>query len=224
MPRIARIVVPGEPHHIIQRGNRRLPTFFKDDDYIHYLESMRFWCDKHEVEIWAYCLMTNHVHLIATPKTEQGLSLAIGEAHKRYTCRINKREKWTGHLWQGRFSSFAMDEKYLIAAARYVERNPVRAGMVPKAADYRWSSARAHLTGKDDVLVKTAPLLSLVDDWEGFLAEDTSDRDRDLLRGHGRTGRPLGGNPFFDKLQSILGKDVRPKKPGPRKRIREVSP
>ena len=162
MPRIVRIVVPGEPHHIIQRGNRRLPNFFKDDDYIDYLKSMRFWCDKHAVEIWAYCLMTNHVHLIATPKIEQGLSLAIGEAHKRYTCRINKREKWTGHLWQGSFSSFAMDEKYLIAAARYVERNPVKAELCPKPEAYSYSSARAHLSGDADVLVNIAPLLELV--------------------------------------------------------------
>jgi putative transposase len=96
-----------------------------------------------------------------------------------------------------------MDEKYLIAVARYVERNPVRAGMVQKAADYQWSSARAHLTGKDDVLVKTAPLLSLVDDWEGFLAEDNSDRDRDLLRGHGRTGRQKWVH-FVGPLSGVL--------------------
>lgn len=218
MPRIARIVVPGEPHHIIQRGNRRLPTFFKDEDYVRYLESMRYWCDKHAVEIWAYCLMTNHVHLIAVPQTEAGLSLAIGEAHKRYTCHINRREGWTGHLWQGRFSSFAMDEDHLLAAVRYVELNPVRAKMVASAADYQWNSAKAHLQGEDDILVKSSPLLLLISDWENFLADENDKQTQERLRMHGRTGRPLGNTAFFDKLESVLGKDVRPQKPGPKKK------
>lgn len=218
MPRIARIVVPGEPHHVIQRGNRRLPTFFKNDDYEFYLESMRYWCDKHSVEIWSYCLMSNHVHLVAVPDDEYGLSAAIGEAHKRYTCRINKREGWTGHLWQGRFSSFVMDEKYLLAVARYVELNPVRAGMVKRSVDYQWSSARAHLKGEDDVLVKVEPLLSLVKDWPSFIAEGESERDMDILKKHGRTGRPLGSSVFYDRLKTLLGKDVRPKKAGRKKK------
>lgn len=157
MPRIARIVVPGEPHHVVQRGNRRLPTFFCDDDYCRYLELLRSWCENHSVEVWAYCLMTNHVHLILVPATESGLRLALGETHKRYTAHINRREGWTGHLWQGRFSSYAMDEGYLLAAARYIELNPVRAGMVQDPYAYKWSSARAHLTAKDDLVVKVAP-------------------------------------------------------------------
>lgn len=161
--------------------------------------------------------MTNHVHLIAVPQTETGLSLAIGEAHKRYTCHVNKREGWTGHLWQGRFSSFAMNEDYLLAAARYVERNPVRAKIVDSAADYQWSSAQAHLNGKDDVLVKSSPLLSLVSNWESFLAGENDMQTQETLKMHGRTGRPLGNTAFFDKLQSVLGKDVRPQKPGPKK-------
>lgn len=218
MPRIARIVVPGEPHHIVQRGNRRLPTFFEEDDYRYYLKSMRHRCDKHSVDIWAYCLMTNHIHLIAVPKTEQGLSLAIGEAHKQYTKHINSRERWSGYLWQGRFSSYPMDQTYLLAAARYIEQNPVRAGMVANAADYAWSSAQAHVAGKDDGLVAVKPMLSLVRNWKSFISTAEDDAQVAALKQRERTGRPLGDDSFFDRLHALLGRDVRPKKPGPQKK------
>ena len=216
MPRIARVVVPGAPHHIVQRGNRRLPTFFCDDDYQYYLEIMREWCDRHDVDIWAYCLMTNHVHLIAVPETAEGLRLAIGEAHRRYTLRVNRRERWTGHLWQGRFSSFVMDEPYLLAAARYIERNPVRAGMVKAPWTYRWSSARAHVDNLDDILARPGPLLLRMPDWRSFLMRPENDKDLQAIERHERTGRPLGADSFFDRLRTILGVDLRPKKPGPR--------
>jgi putative transposase len=106
MARIARVVAPGVPHHVTQRGNRRQQTFFTDEDYQAYLGLMSGWCAKYEVQIWAYCLMPNHVHLIAVPKTKDGLKLAIGGAHSRYTLRVNFRQGWRGYLWQGRFSSF----------------------------------------------------------------------------------------------------------------------
>ena len=136
MARLARVVVPGMPHHVTQRGNRRQETFFRDDDYQAYLELMAEFCGQHGVEVWGYCLMPNHVHLIAVPKSEDGLRRAIGEAHRRYTRRINFREGWRGHLWQGRFASFVMDDDYLLAAARYIELNPVRARMVRKVHRY----------------------------------------------------------------------------------------
>jgi REP element-mobilizing transposase RayT len=117
MARLARLVVPGMPHHVTQRGNRRQQTFFNDGDYAAYRELMAQWCREYAVEIWGYCLMPNHVHLIAVPSAEDGLRLAIGEAHERYTRRINFRERWRGYLWQGRFASFVMDEPYLLAAA-----------------------------------------------------------------------------------------------------------
>ena len=129
MARLARIVAPGLPHHITQRGNRCQPTFFCDEDYQYYLELMAQWCSAHQVEIWAYCLMPNHVHLIAVPQSADGLRRAIGEVHLRYTRMVSFREGWRGHLWQGRFASFVLDEPYLLTAARYVELNPVRAGL-----------------------------------------------------------------------------------------------
>ena len=117
--RLARLVIAGLPHHITQRGNRRQQTFFNDGDYAAYLELMADWCREEGVAIWSYCLMMpNHVHLIAVPAVEVGLRRAIGEAHRRYTRRINFREKWRGYLWQGRFASFVMDGPHLLAAAR----------------------------------------------------------------------------------------------------------
>jgi len=130
MARLARVVAPGIPHHITQRGNRRQPVFLKEDDYRSYLQLMSQWCSKWRVSVWAYCLMPNHVHLIATPETEDGLARAIGEAHRRYTRMINFRENWRGYLWQGRFASYPLDEKYLLAAMRYIELNPVQARLV----------------------------------------------------------------------------------------------
>ncbi len=127
MPRIARIIAPGIPHHVTQRGNRRMETFFCDEDYQAYLTLMAEWCRKFNVSIWCYCLMPNHIHLIAVPEKEEGLRMAIGEAHRRYSVMINRRQKWTGHLWQGRFSSFPMDEPYLLAAAR-LYRDESRSG------------------------------------------------------------------------------------------------
>ena len=123
MVRLARLVIPGLPHHVTQRGNRRQPTFFNDGDYAAYLELMADWCREQGVEIWSYCLMPNHVHLIAVPKTADGFRRAIGEAHRRYTRRINFREQWRGYLWQGRFASFLVDEPHLLAAARYGHEN-----------------------------------------------------------------------------------------------------
>ena len=123
MARIARIVVPRYPHHITQRGNRRQKTFFCDEDYRRYIDLMAEWCNRCGVAVWAYCLMPNHTHLIAVPQTEEGLRKAVGEAHRRYSRMINFREGWRGYLWQGRFSSFVMDERYLLTAVRYIELN-----------------------------------------------------------------------------------------------------
>jgi putative transposase len=158
MARIARVVVPGFPHHVTQRGNRRQQTFFCDDDYLAYIDLMAEWCRAYNVAIWPWCLMPNHVHLIAVPANAEGLARAIGEAHRRYTRRINFREQWRGHLWQERFASFPMDNRYLLATARYIEMNPVAANLVRNPGEYPWSSVRAHLTGEDDLLTHGSPI------------------------------------------------------------------
>ncbi len=217
MARLARVVIPGMPHHITQRGNRRQQTFFNDEDYAAYLALMGQWCRELGVQIWCYCLMPNHVHLIAVPKTEDGLRRAIGKAHRRYTRRVNFREDWRGHLWQGRFASFVMDEPYLLAAARYIELNPVRAGMVVAPNDYRWSSARAHLKRKDDGLVKVSPLLKIAGSWRRLLTSAVKEEEMEMLRRHERTGRVLGDDDFQKRLEKKLGRVLRRQKPGPKR-------
>src|SRR5262245_20466040 len=216
MARLARVVIPGMPHHITQRGNRRQQTYFTDDDYRYYLDIMAQWCTAHQVAVWAYCLMPNHTHLIAVPRSADDLRRAIGEAHRRYTRRVNFREGWRGHLWQGRFASFVLDEDYLLAAARYVEVNPVRARLERAPGNYRWSSARAHLQGQDDCLVTVAPLLQMVPDWQALLRSGLDDAELSTLRRHERTGRPLGDAHFVGRLERALGRVLRRQKPGPK--------
>jgi putative transposase len=216
MARIARVIAPGYPDHVTQRGNRRQQTFFCDDDYLAYIELMAHWCRKYQVDILAWCLMPDHVHLIAVPHTEAGLARAIGEAHRRYTRRINFRQEWRGHLWQERFASFPMDEEYLLATARYIEMNPVAGELAQDPGEYRWSSAHAHLTGQDDDLVQAKPLLELVPDWRRFLTL-TPEEEVDLLHRHESTGRPLGEESFIDELEIVAKRILRPQKPGPKK-------
>ena len=214
---MARVVVPGHPHHITQRGNRRQETFFCEDDYSVYCGLMAEWCGRCGVEIWAYCLMPNHVHLIAVPASETSLRQAIGEAHRRYTRHINFREGWRGCLWQGRFASFVMDEKHTLAAARYIELNPSRARLLADPTEYPYSSVAAHLDGKDNSLVRVRPLLELVSDWGEFLAGELDGEEGERLRAHERTGRPLGSETFLERLERKLGRPLRPQ-PGGRPR------
>jgi len=179
------------------------------------------WCREHGVQVWGYCLMPNHVHLIAVPQSADGLRRAIGEAHRRYTRQINFREGWRGHLWQGRFASFVMDEPYLLATARYVELNPVRAGLVEAPSEYPWSSARSHVTGRDDGLVQVAPLLELAPNWRRLLTSAVSEEELRVLRGHERTGRPLGDDDFLVRLEKNLGRVLRRQKPGRKRKQRQ---
>lgn len=214
MARLARIVVPGLPHHVTQRGNRRLETFFGDDDYAVYRDLLAEHCAAAAVAVWAYCLMPNHVHLILVPSDEDGLRRALGEAHRRYTRHVNFRQGWRGHLWQERFHSFPMDEAHLRAAARYVELNPVRAGLAARPEDWRWSSARAHLEGKADGLADPAPLLEREGDWAGFLAGGVDEDTAETLRACERTGRPAGDRGFLERIENLTGRSVVPKKRG----------
>ncbi len=170
MARLARVILPGCPHHIAQRGNRRQEVFFCDEDYEIYLGLLKEWCRKEQVAIWAYCLMTNHIHLIVKLNKGSNLSKAIAETHRRYTRMINFCENWRGCLWQGRFSSFPMDESWLLRAAAYVELNPVKAGVVKEPWDYKWSSVHAHLSGNDKQgIIEAKELLELAGDWKHYL-------------------------------------------------------
>ena len=169
MPRSARIIHPGAPHHVTQRGNRRQQVFFNEDDYAHYLALLSESCRVESVQCWAYCLMPNHVHLVMVPEDEQSLSRAVGRTHRLYTQYYNRGADSAGLLWQGRFKSSPMDEPRLFAACRYIELNPVRAGLVPCAENWRWSSVHAHLAGKADALVRVGPMQDRIADWDEYL-------------------------------------------------------
>jgi len=199
---------------VTQRGNRRQQTFFGEADYEAYHALMAHFCGESGVEIWAYCLMPNHVHLVAVPPSREALAHAVGEAHRRYSRMINFREGWRGHLWQGRFSSTVMDEPHLLAAVRYVELNPVRAGLVARAQEWPWSSAKAHLTGRDDELVTLRAMTERVDDWQAYLDAGLSEGEAERIRYGERTGRPLGSDSFVEKLEKALARRLRPQKRG----------
>lgn len=214
MARMARVVMPGTPHHVTQRGSRRQKTFFESDDYRDYIALLATTCRRAGTQVWAYCLMPNHVHLVLVPSSGDGLRAAVSPAHRQYALRVNERFGWRGHLWQERFYSSPMDERYLHAAVRYVERNPVTAGLVTSAERWPWSSARAHLEGRNDELIEVAPMLQRIDDWAAYLAEAPSDSVLDEIVRHTRTGRPLGNEAFIDGLEKRLKRPLKQQRRG----------
>jgi putative transposase len=214
MARISRIVVPGYPHHVTQRGVRSMDVFDSDEDRWAYLRFLSEEANRFGLDILAWCLMTNHVHFVAVPQTETSLARGFGEAHRRYTRMKNFAQNVRGYLFQGRFSSSVLDESHLLAAVRYVELNPVQAGMVAYAWDYPWSSAGFHTCRtKTDPLVKEGTLSDLISDWEGFLAGGmTGEVDR--LRMATQTGRPVGDDIFVAEVENMTGRDLSKGAPG----------
>lgn len=210
MPRLARNVFPGIPHHITQRGNRREDIFFTDDDRHAYLNWLREYCREHQVDVLAYCLMTNHIHLVVVPNTEDALNRVFKPLHMRYAQCINKQRDWKGHLWQGRYFSSPLDDAYLWAAIRYVERNPVRAKMVRKAERYRWSSAAAHCGLQDDSVLtqkqKWKKQFDQISNWSDWLAEGEDKNQLLVIRRNIDKGLPCGSERFIKKLEKVAGK------------------
>ena len=217
MARLARLVLPGLPYHVTQRGNRRAPTFFEDSDYLLYRDLLAEAAVRAGSEIWAYCLMPNHVHMIVVPAHEDGLRQTFADAHRRYTAFINTRNRWTGHLWQGRFGAVLMDETHLAAAVRYISSNPVRARLCDRPSDWRWSSVHAHLAGKDDALVRVAPVLERYGDFAAFMGEAAEDEASwRALRQSETTGRPIGTPEWLAALEQQTGRALAPQKRGPK--------
>jgi len=213
MARLARVVLPGFPHHVLQRGVRSLAIFRADADRQAYLHLLATFTARHGVQVWAWCLMTNHVHLILVPAQEASLAQAIGETHRRYTRAVNFREGVRGHLFQERFHSFPIqDDRHLLAVVRYVECNPVRARMVPRAVDHPWSSAQHHATGTPDRLVRTSPIRQLAPDWARVLQD--AELPLDVIRRHVRTGRPWGTPDWVRGLEQRLGRPLLPRHGG----------
>jgi putative transposase len=217
MARLARVVIPGVPHHVTQRGNRRERTFLGDADYALYLDLLAESAARARTQVWGYCLMPNHVHLILVPSDEDGLRGTLADLHRRYTGYVNARARTTGHLWQGRFGSVAMDEAHLVNAVRYVTLNPVRARLVERAGDWAWSSARAHLAGADDAVVRVAPVLERVGDFAAFLDEGfDEDAAYAPLRRAETVGRPIGGPDWIQALERRTGRALAPGRRGPK--------
>lgn len=210
MARLARVVIPGLPHHVTQRGNRAQRVFHEEGDWRYYLGLVSEAAKASATAIWAYCLMPNHVHFVAVPSTEDGLRRTFAMPHKRYTAMINRRNGWTGHLWQGRFNSSVMDEEHLMAAVRYVSLNPVRAGLVTRAEDWPWSSARAHLTTRDDGIVTVAPMISRVGDFAPYLSAEHDPKAVAALRRSYSTGRPVGAANWLRTLEGETGRTLSP--------------
>jgi len=216
MPRMARVIVPGVVHHITQRGNRRQTVFFSDQDKNLYLKILLDLIEGTGIRIRAYGLMNNHLHNAAVPRQPGDFAAVFGELHRKYTTIINIREKWKGHLWQERFWSFPMDEAHFYRAARYIELNPVRAGIVEKPEDYPWSSARGHLGIRKDPLLSLSDFAMSPSEWAAFLREGEEKAFAEKLRLHSRTGRPLGGATFISKLEALTGRRLTRQKPGPK--------
>jgi len=219
MARFARVVVPGCWHHVTQRGNRRQTVFFSDDDRAVYLRLLGLECAHHGVRIAGYCLLSNHVHVVAIPKAEDSMAKAFGRAHVGYARWLNVRRAETGHVWQNRYFSCPLDERHRWEALRYVELNPVRAGLVDAAEKWPWSSAAAHLGGVD-----AAGLLDLAEwaarwnpaAWRDVLDEGPDSADiMERIREATGTGRTAGSE-FIERLEKGMSRMLRPQKRGPK--------
>ncbi len=214
MARQARIVLADTPHHVTQRGNRGDKIFFEKADFETYIDLLREQCDDKGVSIISYCLLPNQVHLIALPRTDDALAAAIGETHRRYTVHINAKNNWRGHLFQDRFFSYVMDDRYMLRAARFIENLPVVSGIAPKADNYLWSSARTHVRLAENPLVTEKVVLKIMPDWASFLDRPMDTQEMDSIRLHLQTGRPRGSDGFLDAVEATIGRTVRPQKRG----------
>ncbi len=212
MPRLPRTVCAGVPHHVTQRGNRRERVFFSDEDRCIYLKWLAAYTTTHEVDVLAYCLMDNHVHLVLVPAAPDGLHRVLKPLHMRYAQRVNRSRGWTGHLWQGRFYSSALDDSYAWAAIRYVERNPVRAKLARRAESYRWSSAAAHCGLRGDPLLTSGLVwqrrLASIGNWSRWLADGDDQPAVEILRRNADKGLPCGTVAFVKALEIIAGRPL----------------
>ncbi len=220
MGRFARVVVPGCPHHVTQRGNHGRDVFFSDLDRNLYLKTLRENCRKYGMRVLAWCLMTNHVHLVAIPEREESLAQGLGRTHSDYARWIHVQQGQVGHLWQNRFHSCVLDEAHLWEAMRYVELNPVRAGLAGQAWEWKWSSAHAHTSDADAANLLDMKLWRGRYDgrlWQLVLQEGHRQAALlERLREATRTGRPLGERDFVRRLEVRLNRRLRPEKRGPK--------
>ena len=210
MPRVARVVNRNYPYHVTQRGNYQQTIFESEEDYRQYLAWLKEYSEKYSLDIWAYCLMSNHVHFVCVPRNDDSLARAFNTLHMRYSQYYNRKKGVTGHLWQGRFFSCILDEEHLYAAIRYVENNPVRAGVVHEPESYKWSSTRGHCSiVSDEILSDTCYLCDEIDDWSKYLRDSEPQEVIETLRKNVASGRPCGDESFIKSIEKIMGKPLR---------------
>ena len=223
MSRVSRVVAPGFPHHITQRGNRRQRVFVTPEDYEVFGRMLRKYARQADLSIQAYCLMPNHVHIVAVPAAETSLSRAFKPLFSAYTRHFNVGLGEIGRLWQGRFFSCPLDDSHLLSAVRYVERNPVRAGLVSIAEEFSHSSAAAHVGRRSDTLLSDPCGMTAATspkEWSDWLSDgaDTDAEQIACLRRATHTGRVAGSVKFINRWEHILKRSLTPKKHGrPRK-------
>ncbi len=212
------MVVEGVPHHITQRGNNRQEVFLCDEDRRFYLKTLVERCGQHGVRLLGYCLMSNHVHLIAVPSGAQSFARGIGQAHWRYTQRFNRQYGRSGHLWQNRFRSCPLGPSHLVSALAYVDLNPVRAGLVGDALHYPWSSAAGHIEGRDPsgtMDLASWKELQIRGDWRELLASEAVQGRAGDLRLATRSGLPFGDKQLVKELESRSRRCLERRPPGP---------
>jgi putative transposase len=209
--RVARIVIPGIPHHITQRGNNRQEVFLSPDNYKLYMSLLAYQSARYGLRIAGYCLMPNHIHIIGIPAERESLAKAIGRTHFHYAQHFNRVHHRDGHVWQNRFFSCALDESHFIAAMAYIERNPSRTGLVGKPWDYEWSSAAGHLSVAPPDILDTEMFDRAMSpaEWKAYLLNEQPASMVHAIRSNTHTGRPAGDDKFLSVLEKRLGVTAR---------------
>ncbi|MBU1043379.1 MAG: transposase [Candidatus Omnitrophica bacterium] len=212
MPRIARIVAVGLPHHITQRGNYKQEIFCDESDRREYLNYIAEEIQKYKVKVLAYCLMKNHVHFIAVPEEETSIGNVFKYANMRYSLYFNRKRGVGGHLFQGRFFSSIMDEKHTLVCARYIERNPVRAKILKEPVAWQWSSARVHCGNDFNDFLGVNKLFNYIEipkhEWKKFISEDDAETDIKEIKEQTRKGRPMASIEIMRKIEERLNRKL----------------
>jgi len=216
MPRIARVVIPGIPYHITQRGNYKQNIFSDDGDRVKYLTLVTDYTKEQQIKVLAYCLMMNHVHFIMVPPKSESLGLIFNQISRRYAVYFNRKFDRLGHLWQDRYYSCPLDKDHLYEAIRYIENNPVKSEYVQSAEEYRWSSAKAHINQniQDEILSDYTPYLKEIYDWKEYLNGNYDERIISNIRSCTMNGRPSGNEAFIQELEYKTGRLLRIKSIG----------
>lgn len=211
MPRIARVVIPGYPYHITQRGNYKQNIFSDDGDKVKYLTLVKEYTERYKVEVLSYCLMVNHIHFIMVPPESDTFGLIFNQISRRYAKYFNYKFDRTGHLWQDRYYSCPLDKDHLFEAMRYIENNPVKAGYVRSPEEYSWSSAQGHIDPsiKDEILADYTPYLEKIENWKEYLNEKQNEHIISNIRLCTKNGRPSGNEDFIQKLEYKTGRILR---------------